>query len=199
MQSWIHAKNGMASLLLSQKKTNVMANKTKTTNDIQDSKHDQDRMKPETTIIDMPEVNDIPGQENVEPLLPDAGHVSTPASDDEEGYGVLDDLNGSPKDTIETDDEQLITDERSNVSRQERQDLYESANVTPGDEGATDLKRAQLDNVDEEGELLEEQTGQISGEDLDVPGSELDDDNEGTGAEDEENNSYSVGGDRNEL
>ncbi|OMP79006.1 MULTISPECIES: hypothetical protein [unclassified Chitinophaga] len=176
-----------------------MANKTKTTNDIQDSKHDQDRMKPETTIIDMPEVNDIPGQENVEPLLPDAGHVSTPASDDEEGYGVLDDLNGSPKDTIETDDEQLITDERSNVSRQERQDLYESANVTPGDEGASDLKRAQLDNVDEEGELLEEQTGQISGEDLDVPGSELDDDNEGTGAEDEENNSYSVGGDRNEL
>jgi len=176
-----------------------MVNKKTNTTDMQDSKHDQDRMKSETTMIDMPEVNDIPGQENVEPLPPNAGRVPTPASDDEEGYGVLDDLNGSPKDAIETDDEQLITDERSNVSRQERQDLYASANVTPGDEGAGDLKRAQLDNVDDEGELLEEQTGQLSGEDLDVPGSELDDDNESTGAEDEENNSYSVGGDRNEL
>lgn len=176
-----------------------MANKTKSTADIQDSRRDQERMKPVTTIIDMPEVSDIPGQEDVEPLPPGTGRVATPASDDEEGYGVLDDLNGSPEDAIETDDEQLITDEGSNVTRQERKDLYDSANVTPGDEGARDLKRAQLTNVDDEGELLEERTGQLSGEDLDIPGSELDDDNEERGAEDEENNPYSVGGDRNEL
>ncbi|RFM36742.1 hypothetical protein [Chitinophaga silvisoli] len=176
-----------------------MANKTKITSDIQDSKRDQERMKPETTIVDLPEVSDIPGQENVEPLPPGTGRVPTAASDDEEGYGVLDDLNGSPQDAIETDDEQLITDESSNVSRQERQDLYESANVTPGDEGARDLKRAQLNNVDDEGEFLEEKSSHLSGEDLDVPGSELDDDNESQGAEDEENNPYSVGGDRNEL
>lgn len=176
-----------------------MANKTKSATDIQDSKHDQERMKPENTVIDMPEVSDIPGQEDVAPLPPGTKSVPTPASDDEEGYGVLDDLNGSPDDAIETDDEQLITDERSNVSRQEIQDLNDSANITPGDEGARDLKRAQLNNVDDEGELLEERSGHLSGEDLDVPGSELDDDNEGQGAEDEENNPYSVGGDRNEL
>ena len=35
-------------------------------------------------------------------------------------------------------------------------------------------------------------------EDLDVPGSELDDDNEALGEEDEENNYYSLGGDRHE-
>ena len=35
----------------------------------------------------------------------------------------------------------------------------------------------------------------ISGDDLDVPGSELDDQQERIGSEDEENNSYSVGGD----
>ncbi len=35
----------------------------------------------------------------------------------------------------------------------------------------------------------------FSGKDLDVPGSELDDDAESTGSEDEENNSYSIGGD----
>jgi hypothetical protein len=34
-----------------------------------------------------------------------------------------------------------------------------------------------------------------SGEDLDVPGSELDDEQEDIGAEDEENNFYSLGGD----
>jgi hypothetical protein len=34
-----------------------------------------------------------------------------------------------------------------------------------------------------------------SGADLDVPGSELDDEQEGVGSEDEENNYYSTGGD----
>ena len=36
------------------------------------------------------------------------------------------------------------------------------------------------------------------GSDLDVPGSELDDENEALGEEDEENNYYSLGGDRHE-
>ena len=35
-------------------------------------------------------------------------------------------------------------------------------------------------------------------EDLDVPGSDLDDDDEELGEEDEENNYYSLGGDRHE-
>jgi hypothetical protein len=35
----------------------------------------------------------------------------------------------------------------------------------------------------------------LSGKDLDVPGSELDDDQENIGSEDEENNYYSLGGD----
>jgi hypothetical protein len=38
----------------------------------------------------------------------------------------------------------------------------------------------------------------MAGKDLDIPGSELDDENEAIGAEDEENNSYSLGGDRHE-
>lgn len=37
-----------------------------------------------------------------------------------------------------------------------------------------------------------------TGEDLDVPGSELDDDNEAIGEEDEENNYYSLGGDNHD-
>jgi hypothetical protein len=48
------------------------------------------------------------------------------------------------------------------------------------------------DLVDLEGdELLTEQMGK----DLDIPGAELDDDNEAIGNEDEENNYYSIGGD----
>ena len=35
-------------------------------------------------------------------------------------------------------------------------------------------------------------------DDLDIPGSELDDENESIGEEDEENNYYSIGGDRHE-
>lgn len=35
----------------------------------------------------------------------------------------------------------------------------------------------------------------VSGSDLDIPGSEFDDDQEAIGAEDEENNYYSIGGD----
>lgn len=38
----------------------------------------------------------------------------------------------------------------------------------------------------------------MAGSDLDVPGTELDDENEMIGAEDEENNTYSIGGDRHD-
>jgi len=52
-----------------------------------------------------------------------------------------------------------------------------------------------LDNTDLDGDLLNEKDD-VSGEDLDVPGASDDDDNEAIGEEDEENNSYSLGGDR---
>ena len=38
----------------------------------------------------------------------------------------------------------------------------------------------------------------VSGDDLDVPGSELDDNQEKIGSEDEENNYYSIGGDNHD-
>ncbi len=38
----------------------------------------------------------------------------------------------------------------------------------------------------------------VSGDDLDVPGSELDDEQEAIGSEDEENNYYSIGGDNHD-
>lgn len=61
-----------------------------------------------------------------------------------------------------------------------------------------DLIDASLDNEDEDGDPLNEEGfgDDISGDDLDIPGSEDDDADESIGEEDEENNYYSLGGDR---
>jgi len=57
----------------------------------------------------------------------------------------------------------------------------------------TNLTRATLDNKDEDGVLLNgaSNLADFTGDELDVPGAELDDENESLGSEDEENNSYS--------
>ena len=53
------------------------------------------------------------------------------------------------------------------------------------------LKRSSLDQTDEEGDLLNVASTGETGDDLDIPGAELDDENEMLGEEDEENNGYS--------
>lgn len=59
----------------------------------------------------------------------------------------------------------------------------------------SDLSKNKAPNA-EEGTLNEKGfKGNMSGDDLDVPGSELDDQQESVGSEDEENNYYSLGGD----
>lgn len=59
--------------------------------------------------------------------------------------------------------------------------------------------------IDEDGNIInpeeaeiEQAEEQMIGSELDVPGSELDDENEIIGSEDEENNYYSLGGDNHE-
>ncbi len=66
-------------------------------------------------------------------------------------------------------------------------DASQSSGLSQDD---TNLRRARLDNTDEDGEKLNTNVG-LSGEDLDVPGAELDDEDEMLGSEDEENNNYS--------
>lgn len=84
------------------------------------------------------------------------------------------------------------TEDESNVSPAERALLDESVTNSLSEDNLN-LKRSALDNTDNEGELLNEgsMADDLSGEDLDVPGAEDDDENENIGAEDEENNSYS--------
>jgi hypothetical protein len=151
-------------------------------NDLPDSKEDSAKLQPEETFIDLPDVKDIPGQEFVNaPPLGELGDT-TISSDDEEGTRVFD----------EDDEEDLSSGTEGNVSRSERIALEDDTYMPTRDED--NLRRARMDNADFDGEKLNERGfGEtISARDLDVPGSELDDRNEGTGEEDEENNNYSL-------
>lgn len=53
--------------------------------DIQDPISDQARLEPETVVIDLPEVSDIPGQEHFVPAPLGILADTTISSDDEEG------------------------------------------------------------------------------------------------------------------
>ena len=61
------------------------------TTDLPDSDKDKEALKQEQTTIDLPDVKDIPGQENIH--VPDLREMAdtTISSDDEEGTGVFDD------------------------------------------------------------------------------------------------------------
>lgn len=169
------------------KNSNSNNQKNKLSDDI-DSGEDKARMKREITEINLPGVEDIPGQENIKPApLGDLADV-TASSADEEGDDIFnDDL-----------DEAINSDPDSNVSPQEKRGLHIAANDMPGDD--ENLRDAALDNTDEDGTPLNEGSfdKNISPNDLDIPGAKQDDASEAIGAEDEENNAYSLGGDDNE-
>ncbi|RYY58568.1 MAG: hypothetical protein EOO05_16025 [Chitinophagaceae bacterium] len=150
-----------------------MATKNKTTGD------------EKSFTIDMPDVKDIPGQENVVPPRMREMEDVTISSSDEEGEGILDEVNS---DTTDDDADELSAG--SDVGDEERKALAHAGRVV--NEETEDRAALALDNRDEDGELLNENAdARDYGEDLDVPGSDLDDSDEELGEEDEENNTYS--------
>lgn len=153
--------------------------------DLPDSPADTEEMKSETVNMDLPDVKDIPGQEHVHEVPLGDLADTTISSDDEEGADI-------PGFNDEQDDDDLTSDTSVNVSKQEK-DLLDEAGTAISDD--QQLKRAELDNDDEDGEPLNEESlsNSYSGEDLDVPGAEADDANEEIGEEDKENNDYSLG------
>ncbi|HEX7844783.1 MAG TPA: hypothetical protein VF476_03220, partial [Chitinophagaceae bacterium] len=141
-------------------------------------------LKPESTEMDLPDVKDIPGQEFIRPPDPKAFADTTISSADEEGKNV---------EGLMDRDEADLNDE-TNVSREERELLEQSVDSMSSEDDIA-RRQATLDNTDDDNEPLN-QNVDASGHDLDVPGAEADDENEEIGEEDEENNSYSLGGDR---
>lgn len=136
-----------------------MANKNYLHDDIQDSPEDQEKLKPEETTLDLPELKDIPGAarslKNAS-LLPGDTTIS---SADEEGDDLLDD-----------DDE--LSDENNmgaNVSRTEKKLLRDS--LDPSYDTDLPIHSISLDRKDDDGVELNE-----SGMDRDLFGEDLDDD-----------------------
>ena len=72
------------------------------------------------------------------------------------------------------------------------------SSLTKEDFEALGPKDLSLDMGDDEELKHRASPVDFSGKDMDVPGSELDDDREADGAEDEENNAYSLGGDNHQ-
>lgn len=172
--------------------------KEKTVNrnaDLSDSARDEERLRDEETIIDMPEVKDIPGQEHVR--APRIGEMedTTISSSDEEGEGVLDVLDE------EEDDEPIIKmGTEADTTRADVEMLRSGDSYYPSKD-EDQLVEASMVNTDDEGEPLNEKGFGLTmrtGKDLDVPGEEDDDVMEESGAEDEENNEYSLGSDDND-
>lgn len=159
-----------------------MATQKNDSTDIQDSPKDQEKLKNDTAVIDLPDVKDISGQENIQvPRIKEMNDV-TIASSDEEGDDIFDDED--------------VTDEEADVSEDEK-DLLQRSSESMSSEDDESVRLAALDDMDDEGEPLNETSG-LSGEDLDVPGAEDDDEDEEIGEEDEENNSYSIGGENSD-
>lgn len=148
--------------------------------DLPDNPQDVERLKPEEANLELPEAKNIPGQEHIH--IPPLGVLAdtTISSDDEEGKGLFDDAG----------DQEIAMHNEGNVSKKEKELLADAADTMPTRD-QQNLKQAQVDKADSEGELLNEKTDQ-SGRELDVPGSEADDANEKIGEEDEENNPYSL-------
>jgi hypothetical protein len=158
------------------------------TSDIHDSPRDEERLKSETTYIDMPDVSDIPGQEFVH--VPELGELAdtTISSEDEEGDYIWAESNDT-----ETRDE-LTNGDNNDVTPEEKDTLERSFSDIPTQDNAN-LRHATVDEYDNEGEPLNERSADaLSGHDLDTTIVDSDDAMENIGEEDEENNIYSKGG-----
>lgn len=146
---------------LRDRNANRIERNSSTPNDLPDSKEDQEKLQPEETVIDLPDVKDIPGQEFVNAPPLGALGDTTISSDDEEGRSVF-----------EQDDSEDLrsTGGDDNVSRNERKALEQIDYMPTADE--ENLHTARLDNADFQNEPLNEKGfgEERSGRDLDIPG-----------------------------
>jgi hypothetical protein len=161
--------------------------------DITDPERDRERLRPEETTIELPDVKDIPGQEFVN--APPLGEMAdtTISSADEEGEGLfIDD---------EEDETDIVMGNEGDITRAEKQTLETGDEYMPTRD-EDNLQQARMDAVDFEGEALNEKSfgsDSRSGSDLDIP-SEIENMTvNATGNEDEENEHYSLGSDENDM
>lgn len=131
-----------------------MTNKRYLHDDISDSKEDQEKLKPDQSILNLPEIKDIPGAARSGKNTKAIPRDLTISSSDEEGDEVFEDENPS---------------EETEVSPLEKKLLRESLGSTYDEDFPVDS--ITLDEKDNEGDKLEE-----SGQAEDLFGEDLDDD-----------------------
>lgn len=163
---------------------NKLESQSSVPGDLPDSPADREKLKPEETTIDLPDVKDIPGQEFVN--APTIGELAdtTISSADEEGESIFD----------RDDSQNLAAGTDFDVRPDEREALRDTTYMPTRDED--NLRAARMDNVDFQGEPLNEESfgqGQsLSGADLDTGDMPDETRTEALGQGDEENKVYSV-------
>ncbi len=129
-----------------------MTNKKYLHEDISDSPEDQEKLKPEEVLMDLPELKDIPRSGKSGKNLENLPGDTTISSADEEGDELFEDEDLNDED----------------VSPLEKKLLKES--FDPSYDTDLPIESLSLDDLDNEGESLEE-----AGQDKDLFGKDLDD------------------------
>lgn len=179
-----------------------MANKNKEQRDLKvdmNSGHAANReegLKQEGLNISLPDVEDIPGQENISTVGP-LGEMAdtTISSDDEEGIA-----NG--KDLLEEDnsDLEIVMGTEADVTSDDLAALGPRDKDMDGGEDEEIMSEG-LDDTDLDGDPLNEAAVDVysTGDDLDIPEADMNDPKQDSmGQGDEENNYYSLGSDDND-
>ena len=124
--------------------------------DLEDSKQDKKKLRGDDGTLDLPDVGDIPGQKSNQRSLAAGSSDTTASSADEEGFDGLD----------ENDD--IITDKKSNVDSMERKLLDEAFDPLSTDDEPID--QLALDTKDNDGDVLNEKGFEkhLFGNDLDT-------------------------------
>ena len=163
-----------------------------TSKDSSSSKRNEEKLKQDGSYVVIPEIKDIPGQENIADAgIPGEMADTTISSDDEEGLR-------DGKDILEEDDDTaIVMGTEADVTKEDLALLGDPDQDL--DQGEDELVlKAGLDDTDNDGDPLNEAStdDDTTGDDLDIP--EADDDDaqqDALGEGDEENNYYSLGGD----
>ncbi|MGE5521223.1 MAG: hypothetical protein ACM3VS_14970 [Candidatus Dadabacteria bacterium] len=163
--------------------SNNLERKSSVPNDLPDTPEDEKKLESKDTVINLPEVKDIPGQEFVN--APRLGEMAdtTISSADEEGARIFDKAN------LRGTDFEVRADERHTLERTDYMPTTDEDN----------LERASMDNVDFHGEVLNEKGfgealgDSVAGDDLDTDTGEDETENTSIGETDEENKYFSLG------
>jgi hypothetical protein len=130
-----------------------------------------EKNKSKDIILNLPDVEDIPGQENIRPPKMREMEDTTISSEDEEGEHLF-----------KTDDDFLNDLDKSNVSEEEKKILRDASEYNSVEE-ENELKDAMVDRTDGDNDPLNETISykDLGAQDLDIPDDFEDDDDEELG------------------